>query len=250
MIWFLLLACKVTDAPDNVEELVVYGFEHFEDEPRFLRAMGAELFPWVDDHFDEMEEGWRVETLTEAHLEAAGVEDPEIDGVLGALAAVDYRHGVDAVLPVILDDHKAELFDHILAFEVLDQTDKECFLSRECDTYERHVRQTARVTLLGEATQEIFSSWRWIESEDGTAFLVERTLAPDPITFSTNIVAVDQQYALVVLYPWEGHGRRSEAFWVESRVIGADVPDSFGITQAANSIVEQADRIDDHLDGQ
>jgi hypothetical protein len=69
------------------------------------------------------------------------------------------------------------------------------------------------------------------------------------VEFSTSIVAVDQSYAMFFVYPWNDGARRADAFWVESRVLGAEVPDSFAVSQAANAVGDQAERVDDVLDG-
>lgn len=241
-------ACTVVDAPTEVEDLVVFGFEHFEDPPRFLEAVHFGLAPWVDDHFDEMVDGWRVNNLTEAHLEAAGVEDPELDDVLGAIAAADYRHTVEDVVPLLAHPEKDELYEQVIDFQILEDTDLDCFLAHECETYTYTARQTVRVALLGESTQTFDQVLRWVTTEAGETFVVGRTLSPTPVEFSTSIVAVDQQYALFLVYPWEGAARRAEAYWVESRIIGADVPDTFAVSQAARQIVTQAERVDDAID--
>ncbi|MFT6231481.1 MAG: hypothetical protein ACJAZO_001989, partial [Myxococcota bacterium] len=149
----LASACTVVDAPDEVEDLVVYGFEHFDDEEEHLIAVAEGLFPWVDLNFEELTDGYRVEDLTVESLEIAGVEDPDIEGVLGALAGADYRNILDAVLPILVAGNKAELFDQVEEFEISEQTDVDCFLADECDTWTYTATQTVRVPLLGRSTQ-------------------------------------------------------------------------------------------------
>ena len=211
--------------------------------------MGEGLFPWVDDNYDEMTDGWRVNNLTVEHLEAAGVEDPDLENVLGAVAAADYTHGLDDVLEILVADNKDELFEQVEMFEVLEQTDVDCFLAETCESWTYTATQTVRVPLLGRSTQTWTQTLRWVYPEDGERFVVGRSLSPEPVEFSTNIVAVDQSYAMFFIYPNGEATRRAEAFWVESRVIGADVPDTFAVSQAANQIVNQAERVDEVIDG-
>lgn len=245
----LVSACTVVDAPEDVEELVVYGFEHFDDDEEHLIAVGEGLFPWVDDNFEELTGGYRVEDLSVENLENAGVEDPDIEGVLGAIAGADYRNTLDAVLPILVSGEKDDLFEQVEEFEITEQTDPDCFLAGECDTWTYTATQTVRVRLLGRSTQTWTQTLRWVRPEDGEPFIAGRSLSPQPVEFSTSIVAVDQSYAMFFVYPWNDGARRAEAFWVESRIIGADVPDSFAVTQAANAVVDQAERVDDVLDG-
>ena len=75
---FLASACTVVDAPEEIEDLVVYGFEHFDDDEEYLIAVGEGLFPWVDENFEELTDGYRVEDLSVENLENAGVEDPDL----------------------------------------------------------------------------------------------------------------------------------------------------------------------------
>ncbi len=245
----LASACTVVDAPEDIEELVVYGFEHFEDDEEHLIAVGEGLFPWVDDNFEELTDGYRVEDLSIENLENAGVEEPDIDGVLGALTSANYRNTLDAVLPILTAANKDELFEQVEEFDMTEQTDVECFLADECDTWTYTATQTVRVPLLGRSTQTWTQTLRWVHPDEGEPFIAGRSLSPTPVEFSTRIVAVDQSYAMFFVYPWNDGARRAEAFWVESRVIGADVPDSFAVSQAANAVGDQAARVDDVLDG-
>ncbi len=243
-------ACTVVDAPEEIEDLVVYGFEHFDDDSRHLQAVSDQLFPWVDENFVEMTDGWRVNNLTEEHLEAAGVENPDIEDVLGAIAAAEYRHTLDEIIPLLAHPHKDDLYEQVVNFEIIEDTDLDCFLEQECEMYSYTAEQTVTVTLLGQSTQTFDQSLRWIYRNDEEPFVVGRTVSPTPIEFNTSIVAVDQQYALFAVYPWGDAARRAEAFWVESRIIGADVPDTFAVSQAANQIGNQAERVCDQIDAQ
>jgi len=85
----LVSACKVVDAPDDFEELVVFGFTNFMDEPELFVAAAEGLIPYAETIVDELEEGFRVDNLTYVDLVSAGVDpqDDEVD-ILGASARV------------------------------------------------------------------------------------------------------------------------------------------------------------------
>ncbi len=239
----------VVDAPTDMEELVTFGFSHFDDEPRFLRAMGDGLIPQVDEQFDDITGGWRVDNLTTDHLLAAGVDVGDELHILGAMGGADYRHTLDEVLPVIVHPDKAELFDTYIEYEVSEETDRACFLARECDRYRFAFEQRTEASLLGEATSEGVRQYRWIEPDDGEAYVVGRSLLPEPISFTTDLMEVFQQYDLVVLYPHDGAVRRSETFWVDALLNDDDIPDYFAVEAAASQMRQQAEKIDDYLDG-
>lgn len=250
MAFLAALTGCVVDAPTDMEELVTFGFAHFDDEPRFLRAMGDNLLPLVDASFDEITGGWRVDNLTSEHLRSAGVDVGDELHILGAMGGADYRHTLDEVLPVLVHPDKADLFDNYLEYDVTDETDRPCFLARQCDDYVFAFEQRTEASLLGEAISAGTRRYRWIEPEAGPAYVVGRSLLPEPIEFTTDLMEVFQQYDLVVLYPHDGAVRRSETFWVDALLNDDDIPDYFAVEAAASQMRQQAGRIDDYLDEQ
>jgi hypothetical protein len=247
----LLLApgCKVVDAPDTLEDVVVYGFEHYDEEdPEYLVATHVEMEPLVEANLEALDEGYRVSNLTSEHLEAAGIEDAEVAEIIGAMGVADYTHGLDDVIAIVTHEHKDELFDNFLAYEVTDGTDRDCFLSRECLTLEQDVTETTEIALLGEATRSFHLSFRWVELEDGTWVVFNQSLCPDEIEFSTNIARIYQQYAFVAIYPNGDTARRVESFWVDAEVIGMDVPDTFAVDNAVGQMKSTAEKVDEAID--
>ncbi|NCG17558.1 MAG: hypothetical protein GWP91_00895 [Rhodobacterales bacterium] len=240
-----LTGCKVTDAPASLEDLVVYGFVHFDDDDtRILEEAVANLGPLVDNHSEDLDEGVRVEELRNADLAAAGVENADVEGIVGALGAVTYTSGLDDVFGVTAHSHKDDLFDNVLVYEVLDETDRDCFANHACDRFEQTLREVVKVPLLGEADRTFVNQFRWVQTDSGEA-LVIRSLSPEPMSFNSNIVKVHQQYAFVVLEDGRGGTERMESFWVDAEVIGLDVPDNYAVNNAINAMAEQAERIDE-----
>ena len=126
----------VVDAPETLEELVVFGFVHFDEDEAFIRATADNLSLLAEDHREELREGYYVDLLQTSDLEAAGVEAASVDGIIGALGSSEYRHGVAPVIQVQTDPNKAALYDNIEFHEVSDpEGDRSCFLSRDCRRY-------------------------------------------------------------------------------------------------------------------
>jgi len=247
----LLSGCKPVDAPDTLEQLVVFGFVHFDDDIEYLEAMGEKLFPAVQGLDDELSEGYFVDLLTAEDLALAGVEDAETEGIIGALGRSEYTNDLDAVVCGMSWPDKANTvaFDSYIEYTLDDDGNRDCFLARECDRYDSTATQHVSVPILGEAIQSFERSFRWVEPKDGEPYVVSRLLAPEPIDFSSQILAVDQQYSLVVLYPDGNATRRLETFWVEARALGIEFPENFAVTNAATTMQKQADEIDDFIDG-
>lgn len=246
---FALVGCKVVDAPENLEELMVFGFETFGEE-RAMRATLEELVPLVDENADDLSDGYRVASLAAEHLEAAGVEGASVEGIFGAMGLIEYRHDAIAVASIATSHDKAELFENILEYSAEDLTDWDCFAAQECMSFTQVVDETARVALLGDSVRHYTHTLHWILHEEHGDVIAIRSLSPDPIEFSSNLVRVHQQYALAYLLPAGDAARRVEAFWVDAVVLGLDVPDSFAVDSAVSQMGNQAARIDAILDAQ
>jgi len=250
-IMLLVLAttgCKVVDAPDNLEELVVFGFESFGDE-RSMKATLDELVPLVDLNAADLSDGFRVSDLGVEQLVSAGIEGAEVAGIVGAMGLMPYRNPVDPVIDIATSHDKADLFEQITEFSATDLTDRECFLAHECESFSQSVDETAQVALLGSSARSYTHTVYWIEHEEYGTVAAIRSLSPDPIEFSSNLAKVNQQYGLAYIIPDGDGARRVEAFWVDAEIIGMDVPDSFAVDTAVSQMAKQAENIDAIIEG-
>jgi hypothetical protein len=247
----LLAGCKVVDAPDSLEELVVFGFVHFDDDASYLEAVGEKLFPKVEGLDDELEEGYYVDLLTAEDLALAGVDNPDTDGIIGALGRSIYQHGMVPVACGIAwpEKDQTEAYDNYLVYEFEDDGNRECFLAGECERYDHAAYQIIELPILGESEQRFERSFRWVRPEGADPWIAVRLLSPEPVEFDSSILAVDQQYSFFALYDDDGATRRVEAFWVEARALGAELPEAFAVDMAVNEMQSQADRVDAFLDG-
>lgn len=243
-------ACKVVDAPDNLEDLMVFAFAHFEDDEAFLIETGDALLPLVEYHLDDLAGGYRINNPTEADLIEAGVPEPDLTNIIGALGQADYAHDIDTVLEVLTHPNKDLIFDDYEHFTLLESTDRACFLTRECETYEIQVEQTLAIPLLGKSDATYTQVYRHIEDDEGTPFVYSRVVNPVGVDFSSAIVDVDQQYQVYAMYPHQGGTRRVEAYWVEAQFVGLEIPDSVAVDQFASSLDDWAEKIDGYIDGQ
>jgi hypothetical protein len=71
-----------------------------------------------------------------------------------------------------------------------------------------------------------------------------RSLVPGGVLFNTDLVRVDQQYAVQVLWDVQGSARRLETFWVEAEFIGLDVPDAYAVNEAVGEMAKYAEEVD------
>lgn len=245
----MLTGCKVVDAPEDIESLMVFGFANFDEDEAFLEETERQLIPLVEARLEELTKGYRVADLTAADLEKAGVAASNEGDIVGAMGTVDYRHNIDDIVDAVSRSDKDVMFpDNFLAYDVLDTSDRPCFLAKDCDRLDQEVFERAKVAILGEGERTYDSSYRWIEPKDLPRAVFIRQIAPEEMQFSSNLAKIHQQYSFVMLYEIKGVARRVEAFWVDATMIGMDVPDTFAVDNAVNAISSQAERIDNWID--
>jgi hypothetical protein len=248
----LLTGCKVVDAPEDLEALMVYGFVNFENDIEYLEETEKTLIPLVEEQLEDLSDGYRVANLTEDDLAAAGVEvvSSDVSEIIGAMGTVDYRHDIEPVLQVATDPDKEVMFDNFVAYDVLDTSPTQCFFEHDCERLDQEVFERTKIQALGEGERTYSSSYRWVESEDLPKAVFIRQIAPEEMEFEGSAInmTVHQQYSLVMIYEKDGVGRRVEAFWVDAELVGVDVPDTFAVDTAVNTIANQAERIDTWID--
>ncbi|HHO50932.1 MAG TPA: hypothetical protein ENK18_08690 [Deltaproteobacteria bacterium] len=246
----LLSGCKIVDAPEDLESLVVFGFVHFEDDPSFLKQTATGLLPLIELHREALSEGYRVADLTATDLEGAGIDAPVEGGILGAVGLVGYHNRTTPVIDAISRPDKAAMFpDNYLAYELRRTSDRACFLDATCDRLDQTAFERTKVVLLGEAERTFDIAYRSLLLDEGT-FTFVRQITPEPMSFSTGLATVHQQYSFVMLFDEGTSAQRIEAFWVDAEILGLDVPDSYAVDQAVSAMADQAERVDAWIDTQ
>ncbi len=231
------------DAPEGVEAQAVYAFVNFQ-EPGLVEAVVDDLLAFVRDPPAELEDGYFVDSLTGDDLAAVGVVDPDIVGVVGALGSASYVVDAHTVAEATTDPDREAWWDRVARFSVVaEEGDRDCFLQRECDRYDQTVDDETQVPLLGTASRRFTNQLRWVTSEAGEVVLAVRQLAPQPVTITSTLMAIDQQYSFAVVAD-EGDGAlRAESIWVDARVLGAELPEGFAVRQAVRQMQTAADVI-------
>jgi hypothetical protein len=248
MLWFaLLVGCKVLDAPEDLEELVVFTFVHFDDSDRVIQDATENLLSEVTANAIELEDGYKVDQLTQADLLALDI-DTEVIDIVGAIGVADYTHDLGPVTEYLTHERKDNVYDHIEEYSV-DGDGRSCFLDQSCSSLDQTVREVVKVPILGKVTRNYEQNFRWVDTESGLVLLA-RTLSPDPFEMSTNVVQVFQQYSVIMVWSEDGHARRAEAVWADAEFVGLDVPESFAVDSTLNGISKQCDRIDEAIDAE
>ena len=238
---------KAVDAPDSLEEIMVFGFVHLED-PASMEQVALDLPGLVDQNAEQLGFGYRVDSLTAADVTAAGAPG-DFEEIVGGLGAYSYSNPIDAVLDAVSHPHKDELFENTLTYTIDDDGNRECFLARECDSYRFTATQVSQQPLIGEITQTFDQHFVWVAHPDGDRIAC-RVLAPDPIDISSGLAAIDRQFSFFLMRPLpDGGTERVEAMWAEARLLGIDIPDGNLIDILVGAMSEQANRVDDWIEG-
>ena len=239
----LLLACKPPEAPDTIEEMMVYGFTNLEDDEAIL-ALADKLIPWMQDNRAELEEGYQVQDLSVEDLAAAGIEDAQVDGVIGAAVGLYYAFPVDDIAFGLTYPEQTEIFEKYLSYERLEETDRACFLDRSCPEHtclnDVHIDFGAGIEGWNHWTQTL----RRVDSEAWGELMVRRVLGPDPSEFSVDWLEVPQQHGFSFVYNEAGAAIRVQTVWVEGRIVGADVPETFALSLGMNGMRKSAEDLD------
>lgn len=238
----LLLACKVVEAPESLSELMSFGLIHHSDEdPAWSEAFIANMVPEIAAHEAELDEGYRSENLTPDELALLAIESStEVPGVI---ARTTMASNLDQVVETLAFSDMTQVFSATTAYEILEKSDKKCFLERECEFYTYTASRTIDLSLLGNATQTFDGSFRWVEQEDGEKAVIWITIAPDPAE-TEGSVSLFQQYSLDLLMV-EGTGTlRVGAIWLEAELNDSPIEDWLLVGTSVNQMKNAADDID------
>ena len=243
----LLLGCRVVDAPDTIEELMIFGFvNHSQADLAYPQAFVEGLLPLVAENQADMEAGYRVDSITTEDVTAAGVEAPEKVDITGVAAETHFESGWGEVVEVLSSPEPGEVFTAVESFELLESSDRSCFLKGDCEFYDYRAHRVLDLGILGKATQDFSGSFRRVEVEDVGEVAIWRTLAPvEAVT--EGAVTVHQQYSLDLLVPSEGGTDRYSAIWLDAELGGAPLEDSLLIGTSVNQLKSAAKDVDAFL---
>ncbi len=239
-----LAGCKVVDAPDTLEELMVFSFVHFTDGPEYLDASAEGLAPFRHTFAEELTDGYRINSLTADRLTEAGITRERDNDVIGASGAVGMTSAVLDVATALTHPDLTEVFSSYVDYEATSDDDRACFLARDCASYTQQGSRTVGQGGFGEATQHFDMSFWWVAMPEGQEGFMVRTLAPGETEMTSAFIRIHQFYSLSLIFSDDLGTHRIEGDWVDAQFIGLDVPDSVALDQAIKSMQSQAEDID------
>ena len=253
--WLLLLnACKVVDAPENLEELAVFTLVNLDERQSVVDDAATGLVDLFESDEGQIEQGYRVAALTTDDLASMGIDKQLEEGVVGAVGQVQMGSSLDDVANVVTLANLATVFSRTERYEVtLDaDSDRACFLRRECDRLAQTGERQNDQPLIGKTVQQFDQLFRWAKTEDERDVLLFRTLVPDETEMLADVplAALHQNYIIAAVWTSAGTTMRVESNWVDAEILGLDLPDSLLLDQVVNAMEKQAEEIDAFVKGE
>ena len=245
MLLIALSACNVTDAPETIEQLVVYGFAGFDEGAENASTAASGLRPLAAAFGEQLAQGMRVDDLTQADVEAAGITTELEGGIVGVAATVAMAASVEDLVWAWSHPHMDTFLDVTTGFEIrTEYGDRDGFIAGDRDTYAYDGWRRVEMGGLGNSEQEFNRAFQRTVLDDGSTAVVVRDMAPEGAEMDTSWVRVGAQFSFSVFYDEGDDALRLDAFWIDAEAIGLELPDYFALDLAVNQMNATAERVD------
>jgi hypothetical protein len=240
-----LMACRPPVAPEELDDIMSYLFEHHPDASEAaLRAGTENLDSWMVDHLDETWEGFEVSSLPQEAVDKLDDRDRDLTDLIGVAVGYDIPYTVEEVIEVILFADPIEFNQGtIVEYKrtVIEGTE-ECFAEKTCETLVYKTEALGNYPLNLEVRSKTMNQYRWVDTDMGDS-VVQRTWLMEPAEANWESINLDQQYYVVAAFPIEGGMRRVEAGWVVLSLGDLPVPESIALNLAIGTLTAFKDKV-------
>lgn len=209
------LGCKeLPEAPETLGELCAYLYDHHpEEDPAAMEAGLEQLVTWLDEHPDEAQDKYSVDSLTEETVDSLDEKDRTAEGMAGLAVVRISNHPVEDSAHCLVALDQDEIYpDTYTAYERENIGDTDCFLSKECLRIESLEHLESSFALGVTSVSDAHDQYMWVETSRGWA-LVHRNWQIDPPEVNLSLLEVDEQTYLNVIVPGEEGLWRLQAQW-------------------------------------
>jgi hypothetical protein len=245
----LMAGCpRPPDAPETLDELCSYLFEHQPDETDEALAAGlSNLDLWLDDHWDETGDGFVVSGISAQTADGLDGTDRSVEGILGSAVATRADHALDAALAAMLTvDQDVVAPDSYGHYERDYLTDVDCFLDDSCSRLETEEWFEALLPLNVTSDNHAYNQYISVEF-DGGAAVIQRAWLVEPPTVNLSWLEVDEQYYLnVAMDHGDGYQRLQTTWMVNSQ---DNLPEDTVLYMVAQGMITNAEYLDVYLEG-
>ena len=239
-----LIACKPPVAPEELDDIMSYLFEHHPDwSTAALRAGTENLDNWLNDNQDETWEGFQVSALSQEAVDALDDRERDLTDLIGVAVGYDIPYTVEEVIEVILfaDPIEFNQGDIVEYKRTIIEGTEECFADKSCDTLAYTTEALGNYPLNLEVRSKTMNQYRWVSTDMGDV-AVQRTWMTEPAEANWDSINLDQQYYVVASMPHGSGMRRVEAGWVVMALGDLPVPESIAMNLAIGTLTAFKDK--------
>ncbi len=240
-----LVACAPPEAPEDLQLLAAYIFTHADDEDDAeLKAGLDNLHIWMGlDHEEDIEEGYQINLLgEEAVSDLEGTDFDLTEDLVGAAVAHESSHGVGGFAQVMIaEDWETVIVDQYEYYDKTYTEGEDCMVDRDCLVAKAN-SESELVQLGISIVSKNRIQYRWVETDEGWAF-VHRSWLTEPPTVSSDLVDPQSQFFLSVVLPRDPVVR-VQATWIDTRILGVNVPKN----QVVKTMRDQGDSVEEFMD--
>lgn len=244
----VLAGCApLPEAPETLDDLVVYFYENHDNEDPLVLAAGVDSFStWVEEHGADLEEKYEIGALSEETVDALDDQDRTTRGLIGLAVITESVHAVDdaafANTAVSIEDVYGDTYSEVERTVV---GDTDCFLAVDCDRLEAEERYLATFAPGVTSRSHLWNQYVWGESETLRAYQQRNWILEKP-EVSQQSLDVDESFYLNVFLPKDGGGHwRLQSTWMVATQSGVDPDVALNIT--GNSMRSSSGDLDDWI---
>lgn len=254
-----LLACRrPPEAPEDLDALATFLYEHHLDEDERVMASGMEqLRDWFESAFDPVRNRG-FELLVPLSADAVGSLDASAafshpdtkpdrasDGMGGAAAGTIGVHALDGYVAALVAVEQDVVFPD--TFAEWGRTWRLCdgatFARVGCEHLEGDEQQLSTFALGLRSDGEAYNQYRWIELDDGTRAMNHRNWQIYPPVVNSSLLEVVDQYYLNAFVP-SSDGAQVYRFQATWAVFGDSVPRGLALDLTAGSMFDSSEELE------
>lgn len=248
-----LSGCRhLPEAPQELDELCGYLFEHANDEPEDLtiEAGAINLDAWLDDSMAATSGGYSVNSLSDDAVDSLDDGERTLDGVKGAAVGYTSTNDVETLMRTLVEVSPADLYpEEYVEFRRIWNGDPDCFAAGDCDHLEAESFSTLSLPMGIEADVDSMVQYRWVDTVDLGRVAIQRTWMRVPPTIrGLDGLSVDQQYYVWMFIPnnEDGGSRSIQATWMVATLAGF-YPEQFVLDTVVTSMQGNSTGLDDWI---
>lgn len=241
-----LIACQPPQAPEELDDIMSYLFEHHPDRSKRALTAGTEnLNNWLESHKDETWDGFQISALSQEAVDELDDRERDLSDLIGVAVGYDIDYSVEEVIDVILfaDPLEFNQGDIVEYKRTIVEGTEECFAAKECDRLAYMTEALGNYPLGLEVRSKTMNQYRWITTDFGDA-AIQRTWMMEPAESNWDSINLDQQYYITAAMPIETGMRRVEAGWVVMALGDLPVPEGIAMNLAIGTLTAFRDKVE------